>query len=270
MRNNFMKKGNTFVLAAALLVLTACGEENNVSVQEVGTAQPSLTEESVSEAPLETSGNTEAESETETEAMTEKYADTVLYVEAESVSAADYKTLYKEKLSEIRETEEYEPSMFTFDLYDIDCDGSPELFTADGNYHAAMVTIYTVRDGEVKKLSNPSLGDEYSGFGSWGTVQVAEGGYIASRYFGMGSGFNDYFRFINGELIFLASSELHLLSDENGEECYRYVIDENEVSETEYNEGVMEYEAMEWTDVGQGYRFFDMDEADKVIDAYGE
>lgn len=190
---------------------------------------------------------------------------------SESESNSDYKALYKAKLAELRETEEYEPSISSFDLYDIDNDGTPELFVAHGNYHAAMATIYTVHDGEVKKLCDPALGDEYSGFGSWGMAQVAEGGYISSCYFGMGSGYADYYHFENGELTHLLSSEHHMyFPDESGEEQEKFVIDGDEVSEEEYNEAVREYEAMDWTDVGQGYRFFDIDEAEKVIDDYGE
>lgn len=190
---------------------------------------------------------------------------------SESESNSDYKVLYKAKLAELRETEDYELSISSFDLYDIDNDGTPELITANGNYHSAMAEIYYVRDGEVKKLCNPSFGDEYSGFGSWGMVQVAEGGYISSCYFGMGSGYADYYRFENGEITHLHSSEHHVYySYESDENQNIYVIDGNEVTEEEYNEAVGEYEAMDWTNMGQGNRFFDVDEAEKIIDDYGE
>lgn len=208
---------------------------------------------------------------TETEQTTASVTETASETSAATDTPADYKALYKEKLSEIRENEEYEPSISTFDLYDIDNDGTPELIVAFGNYHAAMVTIYSVCDGEVKKLCDPAIGDEYSGFGSWGTAQVAEGGYIASRYSGMGSGYADYYRLENGELTHLVSSEHHMyFTDESEEERDKFVIDGNEVSEEEYKEAAEKYEAMEWTDVGQGYRFFDMNEAEKVIDDYGK
>lgn len=173
-----MNKRLAAVCFAAML-LTACGAEKaapEVSETEETTVSETETSletqpESVSETNSETVGETETETETETEAETT--TDSV--TEAPDASA-DYKSLYKEKLSELRETEEYEPSTSTFDLYDIDNDGTPELIAAFGNYHAAMVTIYSVWDGEVIKLSDPSLGDEYSGFGSWGMAQVAEGG----------------------------------------------------------------------------------------------
>lgn len=268
-----MNKKLAAVCFAAML-LTACGtgkaapevsktEETTVSETETSAeTQP----ESVSETNSETVGETETETETETEAET-----TTESVNEAPDTSADYKSLYKEKLSELRENEEYEPSISTFDLCDIDNDGTPELIAAFGNYHAAMVTIFTVRNGEVIKLSDPSLGDEYSGFGSWGTAQVAEGGYIASRYSGMGSGYAVYYRLENGELTHLVSSEHHTyFTDESEEEGDKFVIDGNEVSEEEYNEAVGKYEAMNWTDVGQGYRFFDMDEAEKVIDNYGK
>ena len=260
-----MNKKLAAVCFAAIL-LTACGAGNDVpEVSETEETTVSETETSLETQPesvFETTAETYGETETET--TTESVN------EAPDISA-DYKTLYKEKLSEIQEYEEYEPSISTFDLYDIDNDGTPELIAAFGNYHAAMVTIYSVWDGEVIKLSDPSLGDEYSGFGSWGMAQAADGGYIASRYSGMGSGYADYYRLENGELTHLVSSEHHMyFPDESEEEGNKFVIDGNKVSEEEYNEAVGKYEAMDWTDVGQGYRFFDMDEAEKVIDNYGK
>ena len=249
-----------------VLLLTACGAEKagpDVSeVQETTVSETVTTSDTQPESVSETTAETYGETETET--TTESVNET-------PDISADYKTLYKEKLSEIQEYEEYEPSISTFDLCDIDNDGTPELIAAFGNYHAAMVTIYSVWDGEVIKLCDPSSGDEYSGFGSWGTAQVAEGGYIASRYSGMGSGYADYYRLEKGELTHLVSFEHHMyFPDESEEEEDTYVIDGNEVSDEEYNEAVGKYEAMDWTDVGQGYRFFDIDEAEKVIDDYGK
>ncbi|MCI7766417.1 MAG: hypothetical protein MSJ26_00315 [Oscillospiraceae bacterium] len=247
-------------LCFGAVMLTACGtgkvSPESAETEKITVSETEISSESISETTAETSAVTETEAITEAEAPD---------------TSADYKTLYKEKLSEITGYEEYEPSISTFDIYDIDNDGTPELFSAFGNYHSAMVTIYSVRDGEVIKLCNPLYGDEYSGFGSWGMAQAADGGYIASLYFGMGSGYADYFRFENGELTHLVSSEHHMyLPDESEEEGDTYVIDGNEVSEEEYIEAVGKYEAMNWTDVGQGYRFFDMDEAEKVIDNYGK
>lgn len=191
--------------------------------------------------------------------------------EAVSTSTAnDYKSLYKAKLSEICEYEDYEPSISTFDLYDIDGDGVPELFLAFGNFHAAGVFVYTVRDGEAVQLCTSDK--EY--FGSWGRTMVNSSGFLASRYFGMGSGYADYFRLENGQLTLMVSSEHHMLymgfPDENEAEQDKFVIDGIEVSEEEYNSAVEKYEALEWTDVGQGNRFFDPEEAGKVIDDYGK
>lgn len=250
----------TSLIALTALFLSACGNGEAALSTDIS----------------ETFSETEISSDTQSESISETSAEATAKTESETITEApdissDYKALYKAKLAELRETEEYEPSISTFDLYNIDNDGTPELITANGNYHAAMAEIYFVRDGEVIKLCDPSSGDEYSGFGSWGMAQVAEGGYIASRYFGMGSGYADYYRLGNGELTHLLSSEHHMFfPDESDEEQDRYVIDGNEVSEEEYNEAVREYEAMNWTDVGQGNRFFDIDEAEKVIDDYGE
>ncbi|MGN0637867.1 MAG: hypothetical protein ACI4J0_05815 [Huintestinicola sp.] len=248
----------------AAIMLTACGADKAApEVTETEQTTASVTE-TASEAQPESVSETTAEAITKNETATE--------TEPPDTSD-DYKALYKEKLSEIRETEEYEPSISTFDLYDIDNDGTPELFAANGNYHAATVRLYTVKDGECVCLDNPAGDNDFNetlGFGSWGMAQAAEGGYIASRYSGMGSGYADYYRLEKGELTHLVSSEHHMYSDESEDERDKFVIDGNEVSEEEYSEAVGKYQVMDWTDVGQGYRFFDMDEAEKVLDNYGK
>ena len=58
--------------------------------------------------------------------------------------------------------------------------------------------------------------------------------------------------------------------DESEPEQDKFVIDGNEVSEEEYNSAVGEYEALEWTAVGQGNRFFDLEDGERIIDEYGK
>lgn len=169
---------------------------------------------------------------------------------------AGYKALYRQKLTEITESVgEYKS---TFDLFDIDSDGIPELLAANGDYHVASVGIYTVKNGECIRLDNPAGGNE--GFGSWGVVLVAEGGYIASQFGGMGSGYDDYFRLENGEITLIISAESHAFFDcESDEVREKFVIDGKEVTNEEYDEALALFEEMEWTAAGQGYSYSDMD-----------
>lgn len=270
-----MRMSKAAVLPLLVLILTACGNNDDtapdISVTESETMTETVSETS-EEIVTESDAGSETEQETpeknmsaENEALTETVSEAV-----STVIANDYKSLYKAKLSEMCEYEEYEPLISTFDLYDIDGDGVPELFLAFGDYHAAGVFVYTVRDGEVVQLCTSDK--EY--FGSWGRTMVNSSGFLASRYFGMGSDYADYFRLENGQLTLMVSSEHHMqymgFPDESEPEQDKFVIDGNEVSEEEYSSAVGEYEALEWTSVGQGNRFFDLEDGERIIDEYGK
>lgn len=253
------------VILPIIMSLTACTDSSPETKESVT--------EAMTEALSEITAVSEVFSEIEITSQTTEYRTTEhteRETEAETFADSEealWQALYREKLFEIRESEYFEPSVSTFDLFDVDCDGIPEHFAAYGSYHVAGVFVYTVRNGEVIQLCTPDK--EY--FGSWGTTEVNDKGFLASRYFGMGSDYTDYFRLENGQLTLMVSSEHHMcFPDESGEEPDKFVIDGNEVSEEEYNEATQKYNAMNWTDVGQSYRFFDMDDAEKVIDNYGK
>lgn len=178
------------------------------------------------------------------------------------VNADDYKELYLNKLSELQKSDKYNSSISSFDLYDMDSDGIPELFAALENIHPSNVDIYTVRSGEVIALS-------YSELGSWGIVKAAEGGYLLTDYLGMGDYNAYYYKYENGELSEILHSE-HLTPFLEGDDEDIFSINGSTVSEAEYNEATEKYSSMEWTELGQGHLFDDMDNAKKVIEDYGK
>lgn len=284
-----------------LLTLTACAggyseQEESISetVSEVSESAESVSEtvsevseqeESVSESVSEVSESEESVSETseQTETVSETSSETEMTLpsaeQTESETAAvsfteseesSWKSLYKEKLAEISQSEEFDPLLSPgFELYDVDSDGVPELFVSIANYHAAGVMIFTMKDGECISLKNTAASDEFDEhfyFGSFGEAQAAKGGYIASCYAGMGSKFSDYFKLENGELTLIVSSERHLYFDEESDkEAETFLIDGNEVSEEDYSEAAGFLEKMKWTDVGRAYYSFDTDEIDEIF-----
>ncbi len=235
------------VIFSVIMTFTACTAESSGAGE--------ITVETLNEASVPTEAVSKAFSEDEiTSRSSEKTTEEVSFTESEEYG---YKALYRQKLTEIaKSVGEYNKS--TFDLFDIDSDGIPELLAANGDYHFASVSIYTVRNGECIRLDNPVGGDK--GFGSWGVVSVAEGGYIASRFGGMGSCYDDCFRLENGEITLIVSAESHAFFDgESDEVREKFVIDGKEVTNEEYDKALAPFEEMEWTAAGQGYSFSDMD-----------
>ncbi len=143
-----------------------------------------------------------------------------------------------------------------WDLYDVDGDGTPELFISPDNSHANGVMIYTCVDGEPKLLQ--AKGQQ--AFGEFGLTAVnAQNHMIGSFHMGSGIVIKKYFKLEKGELVFLDSFM-------NDEESYpdtqknKTVWEHNDksVSREEYDEAYAEYAPIVWKeDVGRMYAFND-------------
>lgn len=232
---------NKLVICLAALLLTACAPQK--------TTAETQTSPQISDNPVTAEVIT---AETEAETTTETTAETTTEVTEEIIEeTVDYKFLYSQKLEEIMQSEDYEPSMYAFDIYDIDSDGTPELFVSDGNYHIAGVMIFTVSENGLRQLTYTSEdGENIDQFGSWGSVQVTSDGYISSTYSGMGGAYGSYFFLENGELTHIVSFEEHMFDELS--ETMPYVINGEAVSEEEYYEAVGGYFQKDWQNMGRG------------------
>ncbi|MBP1546254.1 MAG: hypothetical protein J6A37_06610 [Oscillospiraceae bacterium] len=238
---------NKLVICLAALLLTACAtQEMTAETQTTAeTAEVTATEteaettaETIAETTIETTTETTAEETTVT--TTEAYEETV----SESV---DYAVLYSEKLEEIMQSEYYDPAIYAFDLFDIDSDGTPELFAAD-----STVRIFTVVDGEISQLTYVlPTGEGGDLFGLRDNVRVTSDGYIANYSYGMGIyGFAhyDYFRYENGKITFDSSTEFG--SSPDGD---YYIVNGESTTKEGYNAVQALYDGMDWYRAGRKY-----------------
>lgn len=86
-------------------------------------------------------------------------------------------------------------------LKDVDGDDVAELFVSDGEYHAAGVDVYTICDGEAKRvLHTGELGRMFAS---------SQCGILAGFHFGMGAGTEDFYTFLDGNVEELISCEYY-------------------------------------------------------------
>ena len=159
-----MNKQIAAVLGLALM-FTACGNNDNTAPDMSVTESETITEisaesETASEIASETTAEVSEETLAETEAVTEDITE-ASSEEQEAENTADYRDAYKAKLIEVMYDEN--ATSPSFDLFDMDNDGIPELFMSIDNYHAAGVFVYTFKNGTLVDLSGGN-----TMFGSYG------------------------------------------------------------------------------------------------------
>lgn len=247
-----MNKKIAAVLGLALM-FTACGNNDNTAPDMSVTESETVTEasaesetasETASETTAEVSEETLAETEAVTEAITEASSE-----EQEAENTADYRDAYKAKLIEVMYDEN--ATSPSFDLFDMDNDGIPELFMSIDNYHAAGVFAYTFKNGTLVNLSGGN-----TTFGSYGEAAVSADGYLTSGYMGMGMT-SDYFYKLEGDKLVLKKSIVsEEFPDPTDDDPYhfslKYKVNDEYVTEEEYNSAFDEYDAHDWVTVGRG------------------
>ena len=233
-----MNKQIAAVLGLALM-LTACG--NNVDMA------PAISE---IEAQSEIVTETTAESETVSESVTVSSETTE--PEAPADTAADYRDAYKAKLLEAMYDEN--ATSPSFDLFDMDNDGIPELFMSIGDYHAAGVFAYTFKNGALADLS----GDN-TAFGSYGEAAVSADGWLTGEYMGMGITYDSFYQLDGDKLVLKKSIVSEEFPDPTDDDTYhfslKYKVNDEYVTEEEYKSAFDEYDAHDWVTVGRGTLF---------------
>lgn len=143
-----------------------------------------------------------------------------------------------------------------WDLFDIDGDGSPELFISPDNSHANGVMVYTCYRGEPKLLQC----GEYQAFGEFGLTAVnVEEHLLGSFHTGSGIVRQAFYKVENGTLkemdTFMNDFESYPPAEQN-----KAVWEHNgqTVSREEYEEAYTAYEGLVWReDIGRQYAFND-------------
>lgn len=143
-----------------------------------------------------------------------------------------------------------------WDLFDIDGDGTPELFISPDNSHAYGVMIYTCFKGEPKLLQTA----DQQAFGEFGMAAVnVEQHLLGSFHTGSGIVQQAFYRLEQGQLVETASfmSDIESYPDPQKNLAVWQVNGRN-VSQTDYEAAYAEYEPLVWKeDVGRAYAFSD-------------
>ena len=128
-----------------------------------------------------------------------------------------------------------------FELYDVDSDGTPELFISEAAYHPGMCRIYTYRDGYIT--------DSIS-LGTYGIVYCADTApYLVQSDKHMGYSSMSYYELKDGKFVHLNSFYDNIDNAETEEVFYE--VDGKKVSETEYVQAKEKYDHLELKDHGR-------------------
>ncbi len=164
----------------------------------------------------------------------------------------EWQSLYEQKLNEFSATEDfseiaqngYEESRF--DLFDINGDGTPELFISANNNHKTQCQIFTVSNGQL--INAGSIG-EYGCFTYYPELELINdeysgNGFVVGKFMSFnGISFDEYFSYNDNSGS--ASQGAEIKHEINGEN----------LSLPEYDEIMEKYRNARTTSIGRKYTF---------------
>lgn len=187
---------------------------------------------------------------------------TAMPVRADNTSDAIWQSAYQKVLTTYSRMQGFEGSPSKeesgsrWDLYDVDGDGTPELFISPDNSHAYGVMIYTCVDGSPKLLR---AGDAQA-FGEFGMCAVnTEHHMIGSFHTGMGVTSRTFYGLESGSLVeldsFMNDAESYL---EDQRDNTVWQVNGSDVTSSMYMATYEPYSGIIWKeDVGRTYAFSD-------------
>ena len=194
------------------------------SVREADTESTAIPAESAQEAAAESTAMPVERSDDTTEriqAPTADIRDAANAFQNENVSSQTWVEAYAETLEDFVRTD----AASKFQLADLDGNGIPELIVAESALQFEGANIYTYRQSEVAALGT---------IGSSGAFSYnPQTGIILSSSSGMGTSRDVFYRLTDGSLELLCEMENY--QDFSSETYRRYTIDQEEVSEDEYD-----------------------------------
>lgn len=164
----------------------------------------------------------------------------------------EWQSLYEQKLNEFAGTENFSEiaqnglEESRFDLFDINDDGTPELFISADNNHKTQCEIFTVADGQV--ISAGSLG-EYGAFTYYPELKLMNDeysgdGFVVGKFISFdGTALKDYFTYSDNSGS--ASKGAAIKHEINGEN----------LSLPEYDEVMSMYRNARTISIGRKYTF---------------
>lgn len=164
------------------------------------------------------------------------------------IAKSDWRTAYTEFLESGAYLDYMSGDDVHFSTIYIDEDDIPELIYTWSGIHAAGACIAIFSHNKVVVLSGTSkyLGNTVYAFGGWGQICYLEGeNLFDSWYCNFGVAYNDVYSISDGKAV----REVYLTSDNYYPSIQKYLIDDVEVTEAEYNEKYAEYNisSMVWS-----------------------
>ena len=169
---------------------------------------------------------------------------------------ASWKTAYKQVLTDFMNTSEYS-SESMWDVRDIDNDGVPELLISMGSDHNSGCRIYYYENGSAKIVGQIVIFE----LGRYGTFLLCnDENLVGFADDDEGEYFADYYSAFIGEFRDNSVQQRKIMSKFSYPEdpqLYYYDVDNNYVSEEEYNAAANNFNSKNWTEVGRQYTFGD-------------
>lgn len=161
----------------------------------------------------------------------------------EPTEPADWRALYKDYLAEQEDTNPQGlATPIQYSLMDVVWDETPELFVSTGEFHAAMVDVFTLWEGKLKKLGSIGYGYGIAKFDV--TSGQFPGGF---ENMGYSSGYYSNLTH-KGKLL-----ESLTYAHDYSSDPEQYWVNELSASEEEFNAALAEYETHEFIEVGRSY-----------------
>ncbi len=254
----------TTAVSTATAGTTVSGKVTSAAPDWITTAVQPVTAGHTTESTSEPADDTAISSSSEdTEQSTEGTVTTAAAAindEPENVAdaAADWKSAYKEELTNFMGTYNYDPTS-AWDLQDIDGDGTPELLISTAQYHITGVLFYQYENG--KAVPIPTETGTAAGYGAYGEVLICpDESLIGISDIKQGMSTTAMIRYENHKVTAIQSTYDNINAVIKAKDSY--MIDDKEVSEEEYRKAVAQFESRNWTAAGRQYTFDDFSPLD--------
>ncbi len=173
-------------------------------------------------------------------------------------NTADWKTAYKNTLKDFMDSENFGEKS-TWDIQDIDNDGTPELLISESQYHITGVMFYYYENGNAV----PVLDDNRNPlrYGAYGGVLICpEESLIGIEDVKQGLHYSVMHKYEDHRITFVQRTFEN--SGAVGKENAAYTVNDDTVNEDEYNIAHNGFSSKNWIAVGNQYTFDDLSALD--------
>jgi len=169
---------------------------------------------------------------------------------------SSWKTAYRQVLNDFMNSSEYTQDT-RWDVQDLDSDGTPELIISMGSGHDSGCRIYYYENGSAKIVGQIVIFE----LGRYGTFLLCnDENLVGFADDDEGEYFADFYSAYIGEFRDNTVQQKKIMSKFSYPEdphSYYYDVDNNYVSEEEYNAAANNFNSKNWTEVGRQYTFGD-------------